>query len=184
MSQLPGKLRAEHARERWDSDYYVEPAECVHRLFDTVQFDGVIHDPCAGSGTIPKVAAAHGYDVTCSDLVDRGFCPGGVDFLTDETMRDNIVSNPPYRLAEAMFAHACRHVRGKVAFIVRLPFLAGQKRKANLFAHYRPSLVVILSKRPSMPPGGTDVPAKGGTSDYGWLVFSRAYFGPTIMEWA
>jgi hypothetical protein len=31
MSMLPGKLRSEHARERWPNDFYVEPAWCGKR---------------------------------------------------------------------------------------------------------------------------------------------------------
>jgi hypothetical protein len=32
-----------------------------------------------------------------------------------------------------------------------------------------------------MPPGGTDIPAKGGTMDYAWIVWRRDHRGPA--EW-
>lgn len=190
MSLLPGHLRAAFAQARNDHDWYVEPASCVHQLFDAVQFEGTIHDPCCGKGTIPNVASERGYHASGSDIVDRGYrgkggfdWDGAYNFFYDPTMRDNIVSNPPYKLAEEMFAHACRHAALKVAFVLRISFLAGQKRRDRLFKQYRPSEVIVLSQRPSMPPGGTGVPAKGGTADYVWLVWDRAYFGPTTLRW-
>lgn len=187
MSFLPGHLRAEFARARNSNDWYVEPPECVHSLFDRVTFDGSIHDPCCGGGTIPSVAKLCGYDVTGSDIVDRGWRSGGfrtADFLEDFTPRDNIVSNPPYNLAEQMWAHACIVARRKVAFVLRISFLAGQRRRDRLFRLYRPSEVIVLSKRPSMPPGGSDIPAKGGTADYIWLVRERGHLDETILKWA
>lgn len=185
MSMLPGHMRAAFAQARSDNDWYVEPPDCVHALFDAVKFKGVIHDPCCGQGTIPCIALQHDYASTGSDIVDRGspFFDGVRDFLSDETQRDNIVSNPPYKLAEEMFKHACLHVANKVAFILRISFLAGQKRRDNLFKDFRPSEVLILSKRPSMPPGGSGIPAKGGTADYCWLIRDRFATGETILRW-
>ncbi len=186
MSFLPGHLRAAFAQARNDDDWYVEPADCVHALFDAVQFTGAIHDPCCGGGTIPKVAAERGFNAAGSDIKDRG-SPNFIgvrDFLADMTWRDNIVSNPPYNLAEPMFKHACMHARRKVAFVLRISFLCGQKRRDTLFKLFRPSEVVILSKRPSMPPGGSGIPAKNGTTDYCWIIWDRCAVGETIMKWA
>lgn len=184
MSMLPGQLRAAFAQARNDGDYYVESESCVHSLLDMVTFNGEIHDGCCGSGIIPKVAIARGYQATGADLYNRGYGFGTCDFLLDDTQRDNIVTNPPYNLAEKMFAHACLHARHKVAFLLRISFLAGPRRRDKLFSIHRPSEVVVLSKQPSMSPGGTDVPAKNGTADYIWLIHSKSYFGPTILTWA
>jgi len=96
MSLLPGDKRAEHKRERWPRDWYVEPYEAIETLFNTVMFeDPVLHDPCCGEGRIPIVAARYGYEVTGSDLVYRGFGTGGIDFLEDWTPRATLVFNPP-----------------------------------------------------------------------------------------
>ena len=34
-----------------------------------------------------------------------------------------------------------------------------------------------------MPPGGTDIPAKGGTTDFSWLIWDRKRSGPTLKRW-
>ncbi len=182
MSTLPGDLRALHAKPRWPRDWYVEPAWCVHALFELVAFIGPIHDPACGSGTIVTVARALGYEATGSDLIARGFCEGGIDFLADVTPRRSIVSNPPYVLAER-FVHHAIEVAEHVAVIVRLPFMAGQQRCNSLFLLHPPALVLVLAKRPSMPPGGTGIPAKGGTTDYAWAIWDRRHHGPTEMRW-
>ena len=49
MSMLPGRERALHKRERWDSDFYVEPGWVSEALFKAVIFKGPIHDPAAGT---------------------------------------------------------------------------------------------------------------------------------------
>ena len=184
MSFLPGKLRAEHAQDRWPNDWYIETPASVHALFDTVEFYGAIHDPACGAGNIPTIARLRGFMATGSDLVYRGFGSGDVNFLSDNTRRINIVTNPPYKIAEGFAAHAISVAERKVAVVVRISFLAGQKRRVSLFERHPSSVVVVLSTRPSMPPGGTDIPAKGGTADYCWIVWDSNHDGPTEIRWA
>ena len=52
---------------------------------------------CAcGSGHLGKVFENHGYNVKATDLVNRGYGQGGVDFLACEEKFDgDIVTNPP-----------------------------------------------------------------------------------------
>jgi glycosidase len=117
-----------------------------------------------------------------SDLVDRGFGEGGVDFLADRTPRHSIVTNPPFVLAERFIHHALE-VAERVAVIVPLAFSAGQRRCRSLFLPHPPALELVLARRPSMPPGGMDIPAKGGTTDYAWLIWDRGHRGPTVKRW-
>jgi hypothetical protein len=182
MSMLPGPLRALHAKPRWSRDWYVEPPWCVRALFESVPFSGPIHDPACGSGTIVKGARAFGYEATGSDLIARGFGEGGVDFLADSTPRQAIVVNPPFKLAERFVRHGIQ-VAERVAVIAPLAFCAGQRRCHSLFLPHPPALELVLAKRPSMPPGGTDIPAKGGTTDYAWLIWDRGHRGPTVKQW-
>ena len=54
---LPAKgkrPRRSHIFDRDDHDFYVEPAWCSERLFAVEPFAGLIWDPAAGSGTIPR----------------------------------------------------------------------------------------------------------------------------------
>ena len=80
--------------------------------------------------------------------------------------------NPPYNLAHRFVLRALTLARQKVAIISRLDFLASQKRY-ELFKGTPVSRVLVLSTRPSMPPGGTDIPAKGGQHDYCWIIWDK-----------
>lgn len=164
-------------------DWYVEPDWVVDKLLAVSKFYGPIHDPCCGQGNIPKRLRKLGFiDVTGSDIVDRGF--GEIrDFMKDVRPADNLIFNPPYTIAEEFITHAIHLSTKKVAAIVNIKFLTSQGRRDRLFSHHKPSEVLVLSQRPSMPPGGTGIQARGGTADYVWIVWDNHYFGETRIRW-
>jgi hypothetical protein len=92
------------------------------------------------------------------------------------------VFNAPYRKNEAFIAHGLE-VANEVVAIVRVPFLAGQKRWQSLYSLHPPTTVLILAQRPSMPPGDSNIPAKGGTTDYCWIHWRRGWSGNTVIHW-
>lgn len=164
----------DHAREV--NDWYVEPIWATELLFRALDFVGPIWDPCCGQGNILKAVCSAGNitnGVRATDLVDRGYGDAGIDFLLSSDWAQNIVFNPPYLHAEAFILHALKLASGKVAALVNLKFLASQGRRERLFKPHPPLVVLILSRRPSMPPGGQDIPAKGGTADYCWIVWEN-----------
>ena len=68
---------------------------------------GTCRDPCCGSGDIAIVLERAGRKVVSTDLVDRGYSCGGIDFLRQETpLAAAIVTNPLFKHAEAMLRHA------------------------------------------------------------------------------
>ncbi len=168
-----GYARAKH-------DFYVEPEWAVRVFALHEEFVGAIHDPACGTGTIPRVFSALGYEVSGADLVmrDTPWQDAQQEFLatTPSTPWQNIVCNPPYSLAERFLEHALIHTLRKVAFIVRLDFLASQRR-AKIYHGYPLSRVWVMSRRPSMPPGDGDTSGKGGMHDYCWVVFDHEYDG-------
>jgi hypothetical protein len=109
-----------------------------------------------------------------------------VNFLTDMRPRVTLVFNPPGKpkgepnWRDLSIAHALEVAIAAVAVIVPIPTLAGQDHYSDFFKPYPPQLVLICARRPSMPPGGTDIPAKGGTTDYCWIIWRRNKAG----EWA
>ena len=174
--------------ERDEHDWYLEPAWCTEMLCRHVTFKGSIHDPACGIGTILNVLKHEGYVVTGCDIVDREWqymYPPRDYLLVSTHTHDNIVTNSPYSLAEAFARHAIKHTRGKIALLTRLDFLASQKRYP-LFTEHPPSLVLVLSQRPSMPPGWRDVEAKDGMNDYCWIVWEGNNHGMVVtdLEWA
>ena len=184
VSAAPKKKASGYQRD--PHDWYVEPAWTVELLADRVRFQGGIHDPCCGKGTIPQVFRQRGQGASGNDIMYRGWgrMDTELDFREDHREYFNVVSNPPYGLAETFVWHYLDRVTGKIAIITRLDFLASQGRNP-LFTRRPPALVLILSRRPSMPPGWQgQVKGEGGQHDYCWIVWGQDYPGVPQIEWA
>ena len=185
-----------HIWQRDPLDFYVETEEAVASLFDAVRFVGDIWDPACGTGTIPKIAAARGFYVYASDIAGRRDnapdwpCPVATsDFLTESYIphgaRASIVCNPPFSRAEAFIHRALALADHHVAMLLPIKFLASQRRR-KLFAETPVSQVLILSKRPSMPPGAVLAAGGkrgGGKEDFCWIVWLRGHGGPPQIGW-
>lgn len=187
MTDLGFHTRDLKLYDRDDADWYVEPAWSVDALLNAEPFEGRTLDPACGCGTIPKAFEARGLRAFGSDLKDRGF---GIvaDFLGQEFALpiDNIVTNPPYKLAETFIRRALKIATDKVAVLVQQQFPFSQGRHA-LFRECPIARLYFLSNRPSMPPGralaaGT-VTAGGGKTDYLWMVFEHGYKGSPTAHW-
>ena len=84
--------------ERERDDYYATEPKAVELLLDLEKFDSNILEPCCGEGHMSEVLKSAGYNVTSSDLIDRGY--GEVKSLFDyEHFDGDVITNPPYKLA-------------------------------------------------------------------------------------
>jgi hypothetical protein len=167
---------------RTDDDWYQETPECVDRFLAAELLIGDVWAPACGAGNIPKRCIAHGLDAMASDLRDRGYGAPNVDFLRVCRTVDNIVTNPPFKLAEAFVRHALTMAKRKVAIVARLSFLEGQSRRA-LFQSTPVSRIWVHSSRVSMPPGGQGVQAKNGSVAYCWIVWDRDWHAEPPLGW-
>jgi hypothetical protein len=142
-------------------------------------FEGYIHDPCCGFGTIPEAAIRAGFDVTASDITHRGYWLGTVhDFFNDKrTCRfSNIVCNPPFNIAERFAHHALTLAERKVAII----FPTARLNAARWLCATPLRRIWLLTPRPSMPPGHVIAAGEkpgGGKMDFSWLVFEQGFVG-------
>lgn len=176
-----GERPSEYIRDA--NDWYVEPSWCVELLKSRVKFTGGIHDPCCGMGTIPKALNGTG-----ADLIDRGYGYQQQDFREDYGTYDNIVTNPPYGIAQDIIEHAVSVTKQKVAALVQVKFLASQRR-FPLFSNPILSKVIMLSRRPSMPPGEMlrnhgEAIRGGGSIDFCWVIWDWENYGAATIEWA
>lgn len=161
-------------------DFYPTPAWGTAALLRHVKFAGTILEPCCGDGAMAEVLEKYGYGVHAFDLHDRGY--GKVqDFLKFNRTVDNIVTNPPFNIAELVLSRALQLASYKVCLLLRLPFLESAKRYA-LFKRRPPEKVLVFSERLSIYPKGKSM-KNGGTTPYAWFVWNRHYKGPTTIEW-
>lgn len=166
------------------NDYYATEPRAVELLLEQEQFNHIIWEPACGEGHISEVLRLHGYEVISTDLVDRGYGEGGVDFLTAQAKDGeiDIITNPPYTFAKEFVEKALDLIAPgrKVAMFLKLTFLEGQGRR-ELFHKNPPQTVYVSSARLQCGKNGDF----SGTSmvAYAWFVWRKGHLGPTNIKW-
>ena len=89
-------------------------------LLDWEEFDGTIWEPACGQGDMSRV------------LIDRGYGEGGVDFLKDDQISkfgkvDNIITNPPFKIATEFVLQSKKVAQKKTCIFNRTSFLEGME---------------------------------------------------------
>lgn len=170
--------------ERESDDYYATDPKAVELLLDLESFSVNILEPACGEGHMSKVLSNYGHSVLSTDLIDRGFGQGGIDFLgeTISHWEGDIITNPPYKYAKEFVEKALKIIPtgNKVAMFLKLQFLEGKNRKA-LFMKNPPKVVYISSSRLECGINGNF----NGTSAvaYAWFVWVKGFDGDPIIKW-
>lgn len=176
----PLRKRESHLWKRDPLDWYVEPEWCSERLFEMEKFKGPIWDPAAGTGRIVQAAKTARYEAYATDIEPRGYAHvSRYDFfdVPDEQRwkPGNIISNPPFSLAEKFAQIALRVAQRKVALLLPANWVQGDKRSRWLETTPL-RRVLFLTPRPSMPPGAVVVSGGkpgNGTTDYAWFIWDH-----------
>jgi hypothetical protein len=166
-------------------ELYVTPANCTEALLGVESFQGRVWEPACGDGAIARVLTAAGLTTSATDLHDWGYGALLQDFLAAPSLlAPNIVTNPPFSLAEDFVRHAMDLGARKVCMFLRLAFLEGEARRQGLFAEHPPSRVWVMSRRRTL--WRADDPNKretGGTTAYAWFVWERGHKGAPVVGW-
>lgn len=144
-----------------------------------------ILEPCCGIGHISKVLEDYGYNVISSDLIDRGFGDGGVDFLKDVNSFDgDIFTNPPYKYATKMIEHALNIIpNGRhVIMLLKLTFLESQQRRP-LFDTKQLRCLYVTTHRTTCFKNGDFEGHKTAAVAYGWYDWQKGYNKDPIIKW-
>ena len=120
-------------------------------------------------GHISKVFIDKGYEVESSDLVDRGFGIARRDFLFEREKRDNVVTNPPFKMALDIAEHSQKIARYKTALLLKLSFLEGVERE-KFFHEYPPQRIWVFSRRQTLMKNGVEQHG-GGMMALAWFVW-------------
>ena len=156
--------------DRQKDDYYATPSHVTDALLSVESFKGDIFEPCCGEGHISKRLMECGYTVESSDLVDRGYGVPGRDFLFEREKRDNIITNPPYKMSLLMTEHAQTISRHKTALLLKITFLEGVARH-EFFQRHPPTRVWVFSRRMSLLKDGQSYKGGGGMMCLAWFVW-------------
>ena len=170
------------------NDYYATEPRALELLLEKETFDNNIWECACGEGHLCKVLEEKGYNVTATDLIDRGYGTGGKNFLTHtEKFDGDIITNPPYKHALAFAQHALKTVTDghKVALFLKLQFLEGKARR-KFFDEHPPKVIYVASSRLLCAKNGEFQKMKDGGGSavaYAWFIWEKNFTGDPIIKW-
>lgn len=147
---------ATNGGERRADDFYPTPPEpTVALLAKLKDWPRRVWEPACGDGGIAKLLELGGFEVVGTDLVDRGYGEGGVDFLqTTERRADAIITNPPFGdLAHPFVEHAFELGVPYIAMLFNINFWSAAVR-TPLWERRRPNFVYALNWKPDFTGAG------------------------------
>lgn len=176
-------------------DYFPTPPWATRALCERLTASWPLHmmeawEPACGAGHMARPLGEYFDRVTATDVHDyRADYPGQSavqDFLLDwpgmGSNPDWIITNPPFRLAQEFITTGLSRARIGVAVLVRSAFLEAQGRYRDLFAPYRPALILQFVERVAMVKGQLDKNASSATS-YCWVIWTTEKPEMTALDW-
>lgn len=179
-------------KERQNDDYYATDPIAIDKLLKHHTLpSAVVFEPSCGEGHLSKRLEEKGFIVVSSDLVDRGYGKGGVDFLKVAEVPmgcTTIITNPPYKYAMEFILHSLALLpdSGECLMLLKTTFLEGKKRYTQLFSKNPPKYIYQFSERLLCAKNGDfeGMKAGGGSAvSYAWFVWEKGYKGDTIVKW-
>lgn len=183
-------MHGESGYERVANDAYWTPAWCTEALLDRTLMPPRVWEPACGEGHICRVLGRRNIIYSATDLVDHGFGRAGVDFLALNTAQEllapafpSIITNPPYKLAEAFIRQALRFMepeKGRVAMLLRNEYDSAASRR-DLFEHPAFLKKLVLTKRPKWSAEDKASPRH----NFAWFVWcwKKPPGVAPVMEW-
>lgn len=169
--------------ERAEHDYYATDPVAATLLIQEENLSGVWECAC-GDGALAKVFDKSGVLKRATDLIDRGYGKGGIDFLQEQGTYDgDIVTNPPYKHAEDFIRKAYELIPDgrKVCMFLKLTFLESKSRK-KMFEEIPLKTLYVSSSRINCY-RNNDRSFKSSAIAYGWYVWEKGYTGEPIIKW-
>lgn len=171
--------------ERAEHDYYATEPKAMELLLQEEEFSNVWECAC-GAGHLAEVLLSKSILGKATDLIDRGYGMGGVNFLENtESWDGDIITNPPYKFAEQFVEKALEFIPEgrKVAMFMGIQFLEGKKRKIFLQKH-NIKTVYVSSSRLNCAKNGDFATYTGKSARcYAWYVWEKGYSGETTIKW-
>ena len=195
-----GNSRSAHAtlgarnyaqNDREQHDYYATHPKAIELLLDIEHFSKNIWECACGEGHMSKVLQERGYNVLSTDLIDRGFGTGGVDFLAfNGTFDGDIITNPPYKYAKEFVEKALSVIQegNRVAMFLKVQFLEGKERR-KLFEKHPPRFIYVASGRLQCAMNGYfGKYSKANAISYAWFIWEKVtkanlQYGGSIRGW-
>ncbi len=134
--------------KRRELDFYPTPPLATEALLPHIaHFPMPIWECACGDGSMAKILIRKFSELKITDIADRGFGEGGVDFLLEGMARgESIVTNPPFNLAHQFISHAHKLGVRHIAMLLKADFWNAKVRR-ELFDMRPPSKILGLTWR-------------------------------------
>ena len=189
FATLGASSHTDHDREQ--DDFYATDPKAIDCLLSVETPSPFVWECAAGQGHLAERLKQNGYKVFASDLVDRGYAiDKKQDFLLCENLPPgyedcDVVTNPPYKLAQEFVLKALELVKPgrKVYMFLKLLFLEGKARYAELFRKYPPRTVYVFSERIMCAMNADFDQYSASATCYAWFVWEKGNYGTTEIKW-
>ena len=177
--QMKGKnFSTNNTGKRKKSDFYETPYSLTRLLLEEEDLYGSILEPACGNGAIVKVLREYDYLCDYHDIEK--------DFLMQTQIYDNIITNPPYSLAQEFILKAKQNACEKIIFLLPLSYLHGKKRYDQIWTDkdFPLARIYVFTRYPLL---GEDLREDGkhntGMMVYAWYVWEKGYKGEPVIKW-
>ena len=128
------------------------------------------------------------FNIISTDLIDRGYGQGGIDFLTHDYGRTfgTVITNPPFSLAKEFIEKGLEVSEKYVIMLCKIQLLEGIKRR-DMFLNTPLKYVYVHTTRQATWKGGQPLDPKGRkwstTMCLAWFVWDKEYEDEPIIRW-
>lgn len=181
--------------KREENDFYATDPQTLKMFLYEFWKDngfegGEILEPACGQGHISKTLKEllPRFNITSTDLIDRGYGTGGIDFLTHNYGRtfDVVITNPPFSLAKEFIEKGLEVSDKHVIMLCKIQLLEGIKRK-DMFENTPLKYVYVHTTRQATWKEGQPLDPKGKkwatTMCLAWFVWDKEYTGEPMIKW-
>lgn len=162
--------------KRSKTDFYQTPYNLTRLLLQNETFQGSILEPACGQNAIVDILQEKYSDITAQDIEK--------DFLLETNHYDNIITNPPYRIANDFILKAKELANRKIAMLMPLNYLHGNRRFNKIWKDSTfPLARVLVFVRYCYLNAEKRETAPGGMLAYAWFIFDKEHKGETTLSW-
>jgi hypothetical protein len=180
-----GSTTKNNKEKREENDFYATEPKALEELLKHITFNTNVWECSCGQGHLSEVLKTNGYNVKSTDLIDRGFGIGGIDFLKQtEVFNGDIVTNPPFKLISEFIEKGMSLLfdGNKLALFVKIQVLESKSRRL-LFEKFPPKFVYVSSSRLQCAREGQFDKYNVNVMTFCWIIFEKGYKGDTILKW-
>lgn len=170
--------------DREINDFYATSPEAIIELLKVFTLKNVWECAC-GQGHLAVPLKQKGILKRASDLVNRGYGEGNIDFLLENSSYDgDIVTNPPFKRAEEFVKKGMEilHTGRHLCLFLKLQFLESKGRE-KLFEEYPPKYVFVSRRRIMTAKNGDFNKYQSSALAYAWFVWEKGFIGEPVIKW-